>query len=67
MKQWQEASVELYFNDFENEKVVKQNFNNLKENVDEETIGGFQEAIAGLISLPATHAVVVEKHRIERA
>lgn len=63
-KEWQEASVELYFNDFENEKEVKQNFGNLKADVSAASIGAFQEAVAGLIAFPATYAVVTEKHRI---
>ncbi|MGP6140272.1 MULTISPECIES: DUF1659 domain-containing protein [unclassified Jeotgalibaca] len=63
-KEWQEASVELFFNDFENEKEVKQNFNNLKENVAADTISSFQQAVATLITYPATYAVVTEKHRI---
>lgn len=63
-KEWQEASVELYFNDFENEKEVKQNFGNLKADVSAASIGAFQEAVSGLIAFPATYAVVTEKHRI---
>lgn len=66
-KEWQEASVELYFNDFENEKEVKQNFPNLKANASPETIGAFQQAIAGLITYPASHALVIEKYRLVQA
>lgn len=63
-KEWQAASLELYFNDFENEKEVKQNFNNLKADVSTENITAFQQAVATLIAYPATYAVVTEKHRI---
>lgn len=63
LKQWEEASVELYYNDFENDKEVKQNFSNLKADVTPEQIGAFQTAIGELVSLPTAHAVVVEKHR----
>lgn len=63
-KEWQEASVELYFNDFENEKEVKQSFRNLKQGVSAENVAAFQDAVATLITYPATYAVVTEKHRI---
>lgn len=67
IKQWEEANLELYFNDFENEKEVKQRFSNLKENVSEQQIGNFQAAVASLVDLPDMHAVVTEKHRYLRA
>ena len=67
LKKWEQANVELYFNDFENEKEVKQGFSNLKENVTPEQIGSFQDAISTLIDLPATHALVIEKHRYLKA
>lgn len=67
IKQWEEANLELYFNDFENEKEIKQNFNNLKEDVTPEQVGAFQDAISGLVDLPEMHAIVVEKHRYLKA
>ncbi|MDE1548179.1 hypothetical protein [Jeotgalibaca caeni] len=67
LKQWEEANVELYFNDYENEKEVKQSFSDLKENATPDQIGSFQNAIGALISLPTAHAIVVEKHRYVQA
>ncbi|UJF15226.1 hypothetical protein LZ578_09615 [Jeotgalibaca sp. MA1X17-3] len=67
LKQWEQANVELYFNDFENEKEVKQSFSSLKENVTPEQIGSFQDAVSSLIKLPAADVIVVEKHRYLKA
>lgn len=67
LKQWEQANVELYFNDFENEKEVKQSFSSLKENVTPEQIGSFQDAVSSLIDLPAADVIVVEKHRYLKA
>lgn len=63
LKQWEEGAIELYFNDFENEKDVKQSFSNLKPGISESEVGSFQEAMSGLVNLPGSHAIVVEKYR----
>lgn len=63
LKQWEDGVIELYFNDFENEKDVKQSFSNLKPGITETQVGTFQQAVSGLIDLPAAHAIVVEKYR----
>lgn len=67
LKQWEEGSIELYFNDFEQEKEIKQAFHNLKPTVTEAQVESFQNAVSGLIELPAAHAVVVEKYRYLQA
>lgn len=63
VKQYEEGNIELYFNDFTNEKEIKQSFANLKPGVTAEQVQSFQSAVSGLVDLPAAYAVVVEKNR----
>lgn len=63
VKQYEEGNIELYFNDFENEKEVKQSFSNLKPDITPEQVQTFQSAVAALVDMPAAYAVVVEKNR----
>lgn len=63
VKQYEEGNIELYFNDYANEKEVKQSFANLKPGVTAEQVQSFQTAVSGLVDLPAAYAVVVEKNR----
>lgn len=63
IKVWEKSKVDLYFEDVENEKLVRQGFNNLKNEATEEEIGSLVGAIDSLHELPAVHAIVSDSHR----
>lgn len=63
IKVWENSKVDIYFEDAENEKLVRQGFNNLVQGVTEEEIGAFVQAVDSLHELPKSHAIVTESYR----
>ncbi len=64
-KTWEKSKVDVYFDDIENDKIVRQGFNNLVDEAEEGDIQAFVQAIDSLHELDTLHAVVTESHRIE--
>lgn len=63
IKVWEKSKVDLYFEDIENEQLVRQGFNNLIDGVSEEEVGAFVDSINSLHELPAVHAIVSDSYR----
>lgn len=63
IKVWEDSKVAVYFEDIENETLVRQGFNNLISDVTEEDMKNFVETIGSLHELPTAHAVVTESYR----
>lgn len=63
IKVWEKSKVDLYFEDIENEQLVRQGFNNLIDGVSEEEVGAFVASINSLHELPAVHAIVSDSYR----
>ncbi len=63
IKVWENSKVDVYFEDLENETLVRQGFNNLIQGATEEEIGAFVQAVDSLHELPSAHAIVSESYR----
>lgn len=63
IKLWDKSKIDLYFEDAENNKVLRQGYNNLIDGVTEEEISTFVDSIDTLHELPVVHAIVSESYR----
>lgn len=63
LKLWEKSKVDILFEDEANEKVVRQGFNNLINDVSDEELGAFIDSINSLHELPAVYAVVSDSYR----
>lgn len=62
-KVWEKSKIDIYFDDLEQEKLVRQGFNNLVDGTSEEDIASFVQTMNSLHELPAAHAIVSESYR----
>ncbi|SFH80423.1 hypothetical protein [Pisciglobus halotolerans] len=65
-KEWNKGAIEVYFEDVENEKVIRRSYGNTIEQVNEDQVAGFTAAIESLTALPLAHTVVVEQYKYIR-
>lgn len=65
-KEWNKGAIEVYFEDVENEKVIRRSYGNTIEQVNENQVAGFTTAIESLTALPLAHTVVVEQYKYIR-
>ncbi len=63
LKLWEKSKVDVFFEDEANEKLVRQGFNNLVDNVSAEDLGSFIDSINSLHELPTAHAIVSNSYR----
>lgn len=63
LKLWEKSKVDVFFEDEANEKLVRQGFNNLVDNVSAEDLGLFIDSINSLHELPTAHAIVSNSYR----
>lgn len=62
-KEWMENKVDIYLEDLENEKTVRRSFAGAVQNLSEDQVMAFTQAIESVNELPISHAVVVEEYR----
>lgn len=62
-KQWENSKVDLYFEDMENEKLVRRSFRNAIEDPTDDQITAFTNAVSELSEYPSAHTVLVEEYR----
>ncbi|GAA0350933.1 hypothetical protein GCM10008932_00200 [Alkalibacterium iburiense] len=62
-KDWMKNKVDIYLEDALNEKTVRRSYPGLIQNLSEEQVTAFTEAIESVNELPVSHAVVVEEYR----
>lgn len=65
-KEWNKGSVEVYFEDIENEELLRRSYPNMIQGVSEVQVEGFTTAIESLTALPLGHAVIVEEYKYTR-
>lgn len=63
IKVWEDSKLNVYFEDAEGEKLVRQSFSNLVEGVTGEEINQFVQAVDSLHELPTAYAIVTDSHR----
>lgn len=63
IKEWNGGKVLVYFEDVENERVIRRSYSDAVENLNEDQIAGFTAAIDSLTALPVAHTVVVEEYK----
>lgn len=61
-KNWEKSKIDIYFDDYENDKLVRQGFNNLTNEVAEGDIQTFVQAVGTLHKLDTAHAIVTDSH-----
>lgn len=61
-KNWEKSKIDIYFDDYENDTLVRQGFNNLTNEVAEDDIQAFVQAVGTLHKLDTAHAIVTESH-----
>lgn len=61
-KNWEKSKIDIYFDDYENDKLIRQGFNNLTSEVDEGDVQTFVQAVESLHVLDSIHAIVTESH-----
>lgn len=62
-KSWANSKVDLYFEDLENEQLVRRSFNNSIQAPSDEQITVFTHAVDTLSELPSAHTVLVESYQ----
>lgn len=60
---WEKSKIDLYFEDENQEELVRQGFNNLIKGTTEEEVSMFVQMINSLHELPVIHAIVTDSHR----
>lgn len=63
LREWNGGKVAVYFDDLENEKVIRRSFSDAIEDLNEEQISQFTSAIDSLTVLPVAHTVVIEEYK----
>lgn len=63
IKVWEKSKIDVYFEEEGQEQLVRQGFNNLVNDANEEQVGSFVETINSLHELPVAHAIVTDSHR----
>ncbi|WP_208560676.1 hypothetical protein [Marinilactibacillus kalidii] len=61
-KKWVDSKVDVYLNDSENDRSVRQRFNGVVEAPTVEQIAAFIGAIDSVSALPTTQGIVVEQY-----
>ena len=61
-KNWEKSKIDIYFDDYENDAIVRQGFNNLTNEVTEVDVQAFVEAVGRLHKLDTAHAIVTDSH-----
>lgn len=62
-KEWTESKVGIYFEDLENEKLVRRSFNGVIQSPTDEQVTQFAQAIDVVSDLPSSHTILVEEYR----
>ncbi|MEC6748887.1 hypothetical protein VXN63_10040 [Marinilactibacillus sp. XAAS-LB27] len=62
-KEWADSKVDIYLEDLENDRLVRQSFNGVVQAPTDEQITEFINAIDMVSDLPAAHGMVVEQYR----
>lgn len=62
---WEKSKVDIYFEDGEQDRYVRQGFNNLTDEVSGEQVNAFVQTLNSLHELPAAYAIVTESHRYD--
>lgn len=65
-KEWSKGAIEVYFEDIENEKLIRRSYSNIIADVNEVQVEGFTAAIESLSELPVGHTVIVEEYKYTR-
>lgn len=60
---WASSKIDLYFEDLENDQLVRRGFNNTIQNPSDEQITAFTNAVDGLTELSSAHTVLVESYQ----
>lgn len=60
---WEKSKIDLYFEDEDQERLVRQGFNHLVKGVTEEEVAMFIQMIHSLHELPVIHAIVTDSQR----
>jgi hypothetical protein len=62
-KHWDKSKVDLYFEDAENEKLIRRSFNNAIETPSDDQITAFTNAVDSLSEYPSAHTVLVQEYQ----
>ena len=65
-KEWHKGTIEVYFEDIENEDFVRQSYSNIIADVNEVQVEDFTAAIESLSDLPVGHTVIIEEYKYTR-
>ena len=65
-KEWSKGAIEVYFEDIENEKLIRRSYSNIIADVNEVQVEDFTAAIESLSELPVGHTVIVEEYKYTR-
>ena len=60
---WEKSKIDLYFEDEEQERLVRQGFGHLVKDATEEEVTMFIQMIHSLHEIPVIHAIVTDSHR----
>lgn len=60
-KVWDKSKVDLYFEDLEEDRLVRRSFNNVIEEPSDEQVTAFTHAVDELSDYPSAHTVLVQE------
>lgn len=65
-KEWSKGAVEVYFEDLENDKVIRRSYGNTVDQVTNEQVEKFTTVLESLTDKPLSHAVLIEQYQYTR-